>query len=102
METRLDESLVVSGYQEFAEFILDDFNKHLLINTIENCIKGSEWPKSYFNLRDEFLPNIIGNDASSFFFWFALVGQKGQEHCPLVHLVLGQLTCPYVPQQEKC
>lgn len=74
METDLDYNQVMNGYSSFVEYISDDFNKHLLINTIENCINGPEWPKSYYNLRDEFIPEIIGLEAASFLFWFALGG----------------------------
>ena len=69
MENNLDKEQIISGYEQFSKFISKDINKHLLINTIENCIKGIEWPESYYSLRDDFLPSILGDEASNFFFW---------------------------------
>lgn len=74
METNLTESEVIEGYQHFRNFIFSDFNKQLLIDTIKNTINGTEWPMSYYPLRDEYLPGIMGETASQFFFWFALGG----------------------------
>ncbi|MFA1818986.1 hypothetical protein ACDX78_02080 [Virgibacillus oceani] len=74
MEIDLDYNQVIEGYNSFIDYISDEFNKHLLINTIDRCIEGPEWPKSYYNLRDEFLPKIMGIEASMFLFWFALGG----------------------------
>lgn len=74
METNLDEDSVLLGYERFSEAVADDFQKQLMMSTIENCINGPEWPKSYYGLREEILPEIIGKEASLFFFWFSLGG----------------------------
>ncbi|KZN96177.1 hypothetical protein AZI98_08935 [Aeribacillus pallidus] len=74
METDLKYYEVLRGYKRFSRFVKSDINKLLLINTVNNCINGSEWPRSYYNLRDEYLPELLGEEASKFFFWFALGG----------------------------
>lgn len=48
METNLSYDEIIKGREHFSEFISDDFNKQLLINTIENSINGTEWPMSYY------------------------------------------------------
>ena len=74
MELDLGKQEVFKGYQEFSKFISKDINKQLLITTIENYQKGSEWPKSYFDLRDDVIPDIIGYKASKFLFWLLMGG----------------------------
>ncbi|MBD8028134.1 hypothetical protein H9636_15915 [Ureibacillus sp. Re31] len=74
MERNLSYDEVVECYSEFSSFIESDFNKQLVINTIDNCINSKAWPQSYYNLRDEYLPDIMGENASKFLFWFALGG----------------------------
>lgn len=74
IELYLEKQEVVDGYQQFSKFISKDINKQLLINTIENYQKGSEWPKSYYDLRDDVLPDLIGDKASKFLFWFLMGG----------------------------
>lgn len=79
METTLSREEVLEGQKNFIQFISNDFNKQMLINTVENCIKGSDWPMSYYNLRSEYLPGLMGEDASKYFFWIAFGGYYFEE-----------------------
>lgn len=74
METDFTYEEVLEAYQYFRGFISVEKNNHLMLKTIENCINGPDWPMSYYKLRDEFLPGVMGEEASRFFFWVALGG----------------------------
>src|SRR5690554_6128953 len=80
METNLTKDEILNGRKSFFEFVSVDSNKQLLFRTIENCINGKEWPMSYFQLRSEYLPGIMGEEASKFFFWLALGGHLSEEY----------------------
>ena len=74
MESNLQELEVIEGYYQFKDYINSDFNKQLIIKTVENSLNSSEWPMSYYQLRDDRLPGMLGEQASRFFFWAALGG----------------------------
>ncbi|MCY7894147.1 hypothetical protein MOB09_14240 [Bacillus vallismortis] len=59
----------------FISFIQNDFNKQLIISTIDSVINiKSSWPANYYTLRDDTLPNIIGIKNAQFLDWFILTG----------------------------
>lgn len=74
METNLSLEEIKSSYRSFHNLIKDDVNKIMLINTLENHIKGNQWPKDYYKIRDEVIPAIFGLKFSRFFFWVTLGG----------------------------
>lgn len=69
-EWLLETEDVIKGYAKFSKFTIYDFNKSLILTTIENCIHSKEWPERFYTLRDEYIPGIIGEEASKFFFWY--------------------------------
>lgn len=57
------------GYNKLSNFVSNSENKDLLLKTIENCVCSEEWPEKYYALRDEYMPALLGTDASLFLFW---------------------------------
>lgn len=74
MEFSLNEYEISEGREDFSFFASVDLNRELLIKTIENCVNDRSWPMSYYSLRDDLLPAIMGESASKYFFWFLFGG----------------------------
>ncbi|QII50485.1 hypothetical protein G3M81_17895 [Bacillus paralicheniformis] len=79
MELNLTRDQVIAGQTEFIHFISNDFNKQLIIKTIENCVNDKDWPMSYYNLRNDYLPNLVGENAAKYFFWVVFGGSFNSE-----------------------
>lgn len=69
LELKLSIEQAKIGYGKLSSFLSHESNKELLLKTIENCVNSMEWPEKYYRLRDEYLPAILGQDASKFLFW---------------------------------
>jgi hypothetical protein len=69
LELNLDIEQAKIGYRKLSSFLSNESNKLLLLKTIDNCVNSSGWPDRYYYLRDEYLPAILGQDASKFLFW---------------------------------
>ncbi|MED1659613.1 hypothetical protein [Bacillus licheniformis] len=74
LELNLTKEEIIEGQAEFIKFISDDFKKQLVIKTLENCVNDKDWPRNYYNLRDDFLPNLVGRNAAKYFFWVVFGG----------------------------
>ncbi|WP_342489180.1 hypothetical protein MKX67_09010 [Cytobacillus sp. FSL W7-1323] len=70
LEIGNDNNRLKTAFIDFKFFCENDFNKQLLISTLEKSINNKNWPMEYYSLREYNLPTIIGKDASDFFFWF--------------------------------
>lgn len=69
VETNVKKSDLVKFQREFKNFIKVTINKQMVMESIRNTLNSKEWPGSYYILRDQTLPGLMGEEASKFLFW---------------------------------
>lgn len=69
IEANIKKADLVKFHREFKNFIKVTINKQMVMESILNKINGKEWPGSYYVLRDQTLPALMGEEASKFLFW---------------------------------
>lgn len=74
LETNYTQEEVEKYISELNKVLRKDMVKNMLRDIFAKYINDKQWPMSYYQLRDDALPSVIGEDASRGLMWFILGG----------------------------